>query len=176
MPMSRVSANVTALATALLERAPELAGQLAERIAKQVDVYAEGGPVPREDLYESCRDNVEFIFAHLGDADPHDLSAPRRTGRRRAEQGAPLAAVASAYRIGFAFVWGCVIDEARRSGAVSDAELLRAASDVWTLNEMFTAEMMAAYRDTLTEQALQRDQERFRAIFARLLSGSGVVG
>jgi len=95
-----VNTQVAVLASALRRRAPELAGQLAGRIIKQIDFYAEGGPVPREDLYESCRDNIEFMFGHLGDLGPRDLSAPRRTGRRRAEQGAPIAAVLSSFRIG----------------------------------------------------------------------------
>jgi hypothetical protein len=165
-----VNTQVVVLASALLGRASELAGQLAERIIKQIDCYAEGGPVPREDLRESCRDNFEFVFGHLGDLGPRDLSAPRRTGRRRAEQGVPLAAVSSSFRIGFAFLWDCVVTEARRSGTLSDAELVQVASDVWALNDTFTTEMMTTYRDTLTKQALQRDRER-SALVEALLQG-----
>ena len=166
----RVNTQVAVLASALRGRAPELAGQLAERIIEQIDFYAEGGPVPREDLRESCQDNIEFMFGHLGDLGPRDLSAPRRTGRRRAEQGAPIAAVLSSFRIGFAFIWDCVVTEARRSGTLSDAELVQIASDVWALHEAFTMEMMTAYRDELTRQALQRDRER-SALVEALLAG-----
>jgi PucR C-terminal helix-turn-helix domain/GGDEF-like domain len=165
-----VNTPVAVLASALRGRAPELAGQLAGRIIMQVDSYAEGGPVPREDLYESCRDNIEFMFGYLGDLGPRDLSAPRRTGRRRAEQGAPIAAVLSSFRIGFAFIWECVVTEARQSGTLSDAELVQIASDVWALHEAFTMEMMTAYRDELTKQALQRDRER-SALVEALLEG-----
>lgn len=63
------------------------------------------------------------MFGHLGDLGPRDLSAPRRTGRRRAEQEAPIAAVLSSFRIGFAFIWDCVVTEARQSETLSDAEL-----------------------------------------------------
>jgi GGDEF-like domain len=169
-PNGPVSTQVAVLASALRGRAPELAGQLAGRIIEQIDFYAEGGLVPREDLRESCRDNLEFVFGHLGDLGPHDLSAPRRTGQRRAEQGAPIAAVLSSFRIGFAFMWDCVVAEAGRSGTLSDAELVRIASDVWALHEAFAAEMMAAYRDELTRQALQRDRER-SALVEALLAG-----
>src|SRR6266568_2508548 len=165
-----VNTQVAVLASALRRRAPELAGQLAGRIIKQIDFYAEGGPVPREDLYESCRDNIEFMFGHLGDLGPRDLSAPRRTGRRRAEQGASIAAVLSSFRIGFAFIWDCVVTEARQSETLSDAELVQIASDVWALHEAFTMEMMTAYRDELTKQALQRDRER-SALVEALLEG-----
>src|SRR5258708_28611055 len=109
-----VNTQVAVLASALRRRAPELAGQLAGRIIKQIDSYAEGGPVPQEDLYESCRDNIEFMFGHLGDLGPRDLSPPRRAGRRRAEQGAPIAAVLRSVRIGFACIWDCLVTAPRR--------------------------------------------------------------
>jgi hypothetical protein len=165
-----VNTQVAVLASALRGRAPELAEQLAGRIIEQIESYAEGGPVPRGDLYESCRDNIEFIFGHLGDLGRRDLSAPRRTGRRRAEQGVPLAAVLSSFRIGFAFIWECVVTEARQSGTLSDTELVQIASDVWAHHEAFTMEMMTAYRDELTNRALQRDRER-SALVEALLEG-----
>src|SRR5262249_368762 len=82
--------NVVGLASALLERVAELADELAERICQQVDAYRQEEPVPRDDLNRSCLENLEFGFRSLADTGPYDLSAPRRTGRRRAEQGAPL--------------------------------------------------------------------------------------
>jgi hypothetical protein len=83
-------------------------------------------------------------LVHLGDVGPHELPAPRRMGRRRAAQGAPLASVQSAFRIGFAFMWDCVVAEARRSGSVPDSELVRVASDVWTLHPLREVELPAA--------------------------------
>jgi hypothetical protein len=44
-----------------------------------------------------------------------------------------------------------VVTEAERSGLFSATELVRIASDVWTLNEMFTTEMASSYRDAMTE-------------------------
>ncbi len=167
-------ASITVLATSLLERLDRLAEELAERIADQVHLYRPGGPVPRSDLIESCRDNLEFMFGRLGALGPHDLSAPRRTGARRAAQGAPLSAVLSAFRIGFAFMWDVVADEAHRTALVSDADLVRAASDVWTLNEMFTTEMISAYRDVMTERAVREDQTR-SALVAALLEGTATT-
>src|ERR1700739_123812 len=117
------SVNAAALASALLERSPQIAEEMTDRIAKQVTMYGDIGLIPRDDLYESCKDNIEFVFRSLGDGHPHDLSAPRRTGRRRAVQGASLAMVQSAYRIGFAHMWDCVVAEAEQSGVVSEGEL-----------------------------------------------------
>src|SRR5258708_7950767 len=133
-----VNTQVAVLASALRRRAPELAGQLAGRIIEQIDFYAEGGPVPREDLYESCRDNIEFVLGPGGDLGPRDLGARGRTGGRRGERGAPIAGVLSSFRIGFAFIGDGVVTEARQSGTLSDAELVQIASDVWALHEAFT--------------------------------------
>ena len=163
--------NVVALASVLLERLPEFADELAERICQQVETYRQEEPVPRDDLNNSCQENLEFGFRSLADTGPYDLSAPRRTGRRRAEQGAPLPMVLNAYRIGFAYMWDCVVTEAEGTDLVSATELVRIASDVWTLNEMFTTEMASSYRDAVTEQILRRDQER-SALVEALVSGS----
>jgi hypothetical protein len=163
--------NVAALASALLERLPQFADEVTERICQQVEAYRQDQPVPRDDLCRSCRQNLEFGFRSLADVTHHDLSAPRRTGRLRAEQGAPLSMVLSAYRAGFAYMWDCVVTEAERSGLVSATELVRIASDVWTLSEMFTTEMATSYRDAMTEQILRQDQER-SALVEALVSGS----
>jgi len=163
--------NVAALASALLEQLPQFADEATERICQQVEAYRREQPVPRDDLNRSCRQNLEFGFRSLVDAGPYDLSAPRRTGRLRAAQGAPLVMVLSAYRTGFAYMWDCVVAEAKRSGLVSATELVRIASDMWTLNEMFTTEMATSYRDAMTDQILRQDQER-SALVEALVSGS----
>ncbi len=83
----------------------------------------------------------------------------------------PQPSVLAAFRIGFAFMWDVVAHEAQHTGLVSDAELVRAASDVWTLNEMFTTEMVTAYWDVMTERAVREDQTR-SALVAALLEGT----
>lgn len=163
---------MAALSAVLMERLPQLAEDVTERICREVDAYHGDGPVPRDDLLRSCRENLEFGFRSLAAAGPHDLSAPRRTGRRRAAQGAPLAMVLSAYRIGLTSMWDLMVTEAERTALVSDAALVRIASDVWTLAEMFTTEMMSSYRDVLTEQSLRRDQERSALVEAVLRGGT----
>src|SRR5215470_8773478 len=98
-PTEQPPPRAAGVASALLERLPELATQLADRIAADVPAYTDEHLVPRADLRESCRDNLEFMLGHLAEHRAHDLSAPRRTGTRRAEQGAPLTALHSAFRI-----------------------------------------------------------------------------
>src|SRR5258708_39731445 len=68
-------------------------------------------------------------------------------------------------------MWDCGVAEGERWGLVSGSEVVRIASDVWTLNEMFTTEMATSYRDAMTEQMLRQDQER-SALVEALVSGS----
>ena len=128
--------------------------------ASRVSIYGDDCLVPIDDLHQSLQDNLTFIFSNLGRPGSHDLAGPRRTGRRRAEQGAPLAAVQSSYQLGFRFIWDTLVAEAHQTGIVPDAELVGIASEVWMLNTLFTTELATAYRDALTEQLLCQDQER----------------
>jgi hypothetical protein len=162
--------EIAALATSMTARLPELADQLAERIRHTVDVYGPGAPVPLDDLRTSCHNHLEFLFGLLTQPGPVDLTVPRATGRRRAEQSAPLAAIMAAYRVGSRFIWDSVVDEARRSGHPSSEALVRAASDIWALTDAYTDAMISAYRDAIAQQMLRRQQER-SAFVEALLSG-----
>jgi hypothetical protein len=162
--------EIVALATSMTARLPELAGRLGERILKTVDVYGPGAPVPPDDLRTTLRDHLEFIFGQLTRPGPVDLTVPRATGRRRADQGAPLAGIMDAYRVGSRFIWDSFIDEARRSGHASSEALVRAASDIWALTDAYTEAMVSAYRDATSEQMLRREQER-SAFVEALLAG-----
>ena len=163
------------LASALFNQLPALTGELLKCVLKQAeargnhgDIYGDDRLVPIDDLYHSLRDNLEFILINLGRPGPYDLAAPRRTGRRRAEQEAPLAAVQSSLQTGFRFMWDTLVAEAHQTGIVSDAELVRIASEVWMLNGLFTTELATAYRDAMAERVLRQDQARSARLEALL--------
>jgi hypothetical protein len=165
------------LASALVNRLPALTDELLKRVlersdirGKQGDIYGDDSLVPIDDLHQSLQDNLAFVFTNLGRSGSLDLAGPRRTGRRRAEQGAPLAAVQSSYQVGFRFLWDTLVAEAHQTGIVSDAELVDIASDVWMLNTLFITELATAYRDAMIEQLLCQDQER-SALVEALLEG-----
>jgi hypothetical protein len=166
-----------ALASRLHGRLPALADEMFDRVLKQSetdgrpnDIYGDDRMVPADDLHESMQDSITFVVSNLNRAGPPDLTAPRRTGRRRAEQGAPIAAVLSSFQTGFGFIWDALVAEAHETGIVSDAELVGVASEVWTLTTLFTTELAATYRDTLAEQVRHQDQER-SALVQALLDG-----
>src|SRR5271165_2116243 len=94
------------IASALLSRLPALADELLKRIlgqsdvcGKQSEIYGDDRLVPIDDLHQSLQDNLTFMVSNLGCPGSHDLTLPRRTGRRRAEQGAPLASVQSSLQV-----------------------------------------------------------------------------
>jgi hypothetical protein len=163
-------AEIVSLANSQLVRLPELTERLVARILEHVDCYGSGGPVPVDELRASCLANLEFMCRQLAYPGPLDLSVPRRTGRRRAQQGAPLAAIQTSCRIGFQLLWESVVAEAERWGTVSSEALVRVASDMWALIDAYTAAMTSAYRFEIAEQVLRRDQER-SAIVEALLGG-----
>src|SRR4029077_1657714 len=94
------------LASALLGRLSALTDELLKCVLRQAeacgshsDIYGDDRLVPIDDLHHSLQDNLEFILSNLGRPGSYDLAAPRRTGRRRAEQEAPLAAVQSSLQV-----------------------------------------------------------------------------
>ncbi|MCV7158692.1 hypothetical protein [Mycolicibacterium brisbanense] len=103
------------LAAAMLPRVDELAQVLVDRIRDNIEVYRSDDVVPPDDLYTSCRTNLEFMIRHVAHEPWLDLDAPRQTGRRRAEQGVPLAMVQTAFRHSFACMWEMIVTEAART-------------------------------------------------------------
>ena len=156
------------ISPALLNRLPALTDELLKRVLRQSEIYGDDRLVPIDDLHQSLQDNLTFMVRNLGRAGLHDLAALRRTGRRRAEQGASLAAVLSSLQVGLRFIWETLVAEAHQTGIVSDAELVDLASEVWMLNTLSTKELATAYRDARTELVLRQDQDRSSLVEALL--------
>lgn len=149
-----------ALATALLARLPQLTDVMVDRILSNVDSYRSGVLVKRDDLYESCLANLEFMLRHIAHEQPVNLDAPRATGVRRAQQRVPLAVVQHAFRVSFQYLWEVLIDEAQKTQLASAPDLVAMASDVWTFHDVFSRSMMNAYAETMEEIVVRREHER----------------
>jgi hypothetical protein len=145
-----------------------LADGMARRISADVEVYESARLVSFDELSNSCRAHLEFMLTSIGGG-VVDASAAHATGRRRAEQGLPLSEIMSAYRIGSRFLWDAIVSDAAGSGIASDA-LIRAASDIWELQSVYTEAMSTSYRDVQASQLLAQEQER-SALVAALLEG-----
>jgi hypothetical protein len=111
--------EVAEVAESVIARLPDL---VVERIEAEIEFFRKRDVVSREDLHESVGGNLASMARQLTADRPPDLSAPRATGRRRAEQGTPLADILHAYRIGFAELWEAILDQARR-GACRPAQI-----------------------------------------------------
>ena len=148
----------------------DLAADLADRIRHGESHYTRPHGVPRDDLWDSCRNNLRHIFTQLAGDAPMEMEAARATGRRRAEQGVPLPAILHAYRIGGRFVWDTLVKHAEDNDHARDA-LYRSAGDVWTIIDDYSEALIEAYRDTIADQAGHNLQAR-NAVLSGLLDGS----
>jgi hypothetical protein len=156
------------LGAALQSHSAELAEGMVDRIRAEVSFYREPA-VPREELFKSCLAHLEFVLCSLG-RQPGDVSPAELNGRRRAGQDVPLPALMEAYRVGCRFIWESFVSQAAVSGSPDSQTLVRAASEVWELQETFTQAMTAGYRDALTARILSQEQER-SALVEALLEG-----
>jgi hypothetical protein len=168
------SPAVAVLGKAVLARLDGLTDTLVEAIVREDPSYSGPGRTPRDDLHRSCHDNLLRILQALtgdGDPDTDPFDAPRATGRRRAEQGMPLESVLHAYRVGFRIIWEGLVTEARRGGGSIEG-LVDAATDVWTIVDVFSSSVADSYRETETEFARRGDRRR-DALVDALLDGRG---
>ena len=162
--------SVRALSRKLLTMVDDLAADLADRIRRGEPHYARAQGVPKDDLWQSCRNNLQHIFTQLAGDAPMEMEAARSTGRRRAEQGVPLPAILHAYRIGGLYVWDTLVEHAEDNDAARDA-LYRSAGDVWTIIDDYSEALIESYRETIADQAGHNLQVR-NAVLTSLLDGS----
>lgn len=150
----------------LRARADELVEAMAAQIEREIGFYRSGGLIPPAELRVSCRANFDFMLESLVSDRSEPVSA-RETGRLRAEQGAPLADVMAAYRVGTRYLWDAVLTE---SGRITDQVLVRASSRLWQMQSSYTDAMTDAYRDVQSRRLLEQDQQR-SALVEALLEG-----
>ncbi|WP_310784448.1 PucR family transcriptional regulator [Mycobacterium sp. Z3061] len=164
-----VDPHVIELGRLMLARAPSLGEAMAEQLCREIDAYSDGTVVSKDEVRESCVANLTFIFDSLAsDSDGGaDVTPAERTGTARAISGVPLPAVMTAYRIGFRFMWEQTLAVARAAAIPTDS-ILNATSRVFFAQERFTQAMSDAYREQLTVQILEREEERSALVEALL--------
>jgi PucR C-terminal helix-turn-helix domain/GGDEF-like domain len=164
--------EISVIAGAVRTRLPDLVDRVVQRILVEIEFYRDREVVSLQDLQESVGGNLESMVAELTTDRPPDLSAPRMTGRRRAEQGTPLADILHAYRIGFTEFWEAIVEESRRSGRAPPGTLVAAASGVWWLIGEYTQELTVAYREAAAELLLAGARERSALVEALFTGGT----
>jgi hypothetical protein len=154
---------------------PALLARVTDRIRAEIPFYAAGVVVPAAELRRSVTDNVDWMLEGIVADSTPDLRAPRATGRARAGQGAPLADVLGAYRIGFSELWTALVAAARPLREVPDGALVELAGVVFALHNAYGDAVVTSYRDEA--QQLVRARERERAVLVEaVLSGAATSG
>ncbi|MDR3660288.1 MAG: helix-turn-helix domain-containing protein [Mycobacterium sp.] len=161
-----VDENMVKLSRIMLARVSELGEQLADRIFSRIDGYR-ATPAVRDDVRQSCIDNMTFVFRSLSGEGEADLSPAVTTGRARAVEGIPLASVMTAYRIGFRLMWEQSVAAARDAGIPTES-ILGASAQIFLSQDEFTQAMTSAYREQLTSQIVDREEERSALVEAVL--------
>ncbi|WAC90461.1 PucR family transcriptional regulator [Mycobacterium sp. Aquia_213] len=158
---------VVELGQLLLASAPRLGAEMADLLCRDIDAYRDGNVVAKDQVVESCIANLTFIFDSLNREGDADVAPAERTGTERAVAGVPLPAVMTAYRIGFRFMWEQTLATARAAAIPTDS-ILDATARVFLAQETFTQAMSNAYRQQLTAQILEREEERSALVEALL--------
>ncbi|GAA4256287.1 PucR family transcriptional regulator [Dactylosporangium darangshiense] len=161
--------TVAAIGERLFGRIDELADELTAAIRAAEPFYDAGNVVPTADLRSSIHDNLVYILSRLAGRATSDLGPPRATGRRRAEQGAPLPAILHSYRVAGTHIWSAIVEEGLGLDGNAEA-LLPAASELWSIMDELSSSVTDAYRETVVELTRSHAQTR-NAMLDVLLHG-----
>ena len=181
--MSHMTASVSmshhdtaaSISAALRTSLPALTERIVARIRAEIPFYAGQDIVPHDDLHQSVRANIDYILASLTDSAAPNLTAPNATGRARAAQGAPLAEMLTAYRVGVAELWSAMAATARDLPGVPASDVIDLAGTVFAVQNTYTDAALTAYRDEARE--MLRTQERERAALVEvILTGAAARG
>jgi sugar diacid utilization regulator len=159
--------HIARLGKLMLARAPKLGEGMADLLCREIEAYRDGSVVTKDSVRMSCVANVTFIFDSLAGHADVDVSPAEETGSTRALAGVPLPAVMTAYRIGFRFMWEQTLAAAREAAIPTDS-ILEATAQVFLAQDTFTQAMSSAYRQQLTMQILEREEERSALVEALL--------
>ena len=166
-PRAAPDPHIVELSKLMLTRAPALGEALADRLCREIDAYRDGTVVTKGEVRASCEANLTFVFHSLSGHANIDVSPAEAAGTARALAGVPLPAVMTAYRIGFRFMWEETL-AAARAARIPTESILEATARVFLAQDTFTQAMASAYRQQLTAQILEQEEERSALVEALL--------
>src|SRR5271168_1891702 len=166
-PGTTTDPHIVELGKLMLARAPKLGVEMADLLCREIEAYRDGTVVTKDHVVESCVANLTFIFESLNREGDVDVSPAEQTGIARALAGVPLPAVMTAYRIGFRFMWEETL-AAARAARIPTESILEATARVFFAQDTFTQAMASAYRQQLTAQILEQEEERSALVEALL--------
>ena len=149
-------------------RVEAITDRLVETIVRDNRVYRASATVTRDDLRHSCHDNIDRILEILRDAvgreglpteDDPVYGAARETGRRRAEQGLPLADVLRSFRIGGRLIWDDLVTQG--DTVLGPLEVREIGTRLWEVVDATSGQVATSYHHQ--ELLLVRADEQQRA-------------
>jgi len=154
------------------EQLDDLTTQAVQLVKADEPEYA-GSQVSQADLNRSMNRTLALALARIaGDSIPDELrTAASEVGRRRAQQGLPLAALLHSYRLDLRILWEAIIREGRAAGVAGDEGFLESSIVVWEAVEANTAEVVDAYRRAREEMSKSLDVLQGRAFERLVLTG-----
>ena len=165
-------ADLAELAKWAEARLPRLTDEACTATVDRVPFYRDEQTVSSEELHQAVKANLLFLVTAIGNPHaPLDLTTPEATGRRRAQQGAPLPEVLQCYRICFTTLWDTLVEHARNKDLPTATEaLLTAAGLIMRLTDQHALALTEAYR-AATAELLLAQQQRRAALVEALLTG-----
>ena len=166
--VARIDPLISTACEKLLDGVDDIARAAAQIIRKEEPHYVD--IMSFEELAEAVRPNIIGLVESVMVNETSILSAPRRTGRKRAEARVPLTMVLHAYRLTALHIWDELLRLCGEDRGASRA-LLDSASALWSAVDVYCQELAAAYRDVETERLL-RDVRLREAALASLFNGT----
>ena len=164
--------RIIAVCQELLDDLDAITLEIVHLIRQEEPYYDE--VITLRQLFDSVRPNVVGLIQCVMANETSALTAPRSTGRNRAEQQVPLAIVLHAYRLCALHIWNSLVKRCGDDQRVSRA-LLDSASALWTALDVYSQELAVAYRDVETEHLIRDARLRETALVA-LFSGLTSAG
>src|SRR5215468_4793535 len=167
--------TLRSVAAEVTEGLSELCERIVGVIVAREAPYGPRGIVVIGDLRGTVRANLTGMLAVLagtGTVGDGELSVPRSTGRRRAQQGVPLEAVLRAYSLAGQSLMSALLARAQQRSPDELAAFLEVATAALDVVDRYSQAVVDSYRQTEAESQ-RHTAQRQQAMFDALLDGRG---
>jgi hypothetical protein len=168
-------ATLRSVAAEVTEGLNELCDLIVGVIVAREAPYGPRGIVVIGDLRGTVRANLTGMLAVLagtGTVGDGELSVPRSTGRRRAQQAVPLEAVLRAYSLAGQSLMSALLARAQQRSPEELAAFLEVATTALDVVDRYSQAVVDSYRQTEAESQ-RHTAQRQQAMFDALLEGRG---
>ena len=151
---------------------PRIVRDAHNMILERIPLYERADPLLQKDLHRSIEDNLRAAVNEMHQChDALQMTAPHETGRRRAQQGIPLAEILQANHLSFGVLWDALVEAARSGGDCGAPEAIFAvATRLWSVADAHASALTDSYRAASAE-LLAEEGRRRSALVESLLAG-----